>query len=128
MKGLKRVVLKLLPRKQLSALFLLISAGCLFLGLSGCYQKPEQKIIPYEPEAWVPAVWKSEPPPGCPFEPSREIKGLAFTGRYANYTDADTWYPSWADDGNMYSGWTDGEIGKESCHSSGGNQALFRKC
>lgn len=123
MKGLKSVVLKLLPRKRPSALFLLIFAGCLFLGLSGCYQKPEQRIIPYEPEAWVPAVWKSEPPPGCPFEPSREIKGMAFTGRYATYTDADTWYPSWADDGNMYSGWTDGEIGKESCHSSGGDRA-----
>jgi len=95
----------------------------LFSLMAGCKQKPKQAVVPYEPEAWVPKVWKSEPPAGCPFEPSKDIKGIAFTGRYATYTDADTWYPSWADDGNMYSGWTDGEIGKESCHSSGGAKA-----
>ncbi len=95
----------------------------LFSAMVGCYQKPKQAVVPYEPEAWVPKVWKSEPPEGCPFEPSKDIKGIAFTGRYATYTDADTWYPSWAEDENMYSGWTDGEIGKESCHSSGGVKA-----
>lgn len=94
-----------------------------FFSLAACKPKTKQRVVTYEPKAWVPEVWKSEPPEGCPFEPSRDIKGIAFTGRYATYTDADTWYPSWADDGNMYSGWTDGEIGKESCHSSGGARA-----
>ncbi len=94
--------------------------GLLFFSANiGCYQKPKQAIVPYEPEAWVPKVWKSEPPEGCPLEPSRDIRGIAFTGRYATYTDADTWYPSWADDGNMYSSWTDGWIGKELCLSGG---------
>lgn len=94
-----------------------------FFWLAACQPQPKQRVVPYEPKAWVPEVWKSEPPAGCPFEPSSDIKGIAFTGRYATYTDADTWYPSWAADGNMYSGWTDGEIGKESCHSSGGARA-----
>jgi len=38
----------------------------------------------------------SRPPADCPFPPSPLIKGLDFTGRHAEYTDADTWYPSWA--------------------------------
>ncbi len=41
---------------------------------------------------------------------SREITGIQFTGRYANYTDADTWYPTWASDGNLYSPYTDGTV------------------
>jgi hypothetical protein len=57
--------------------------------------------------------WPSNPPPDCPFEPSEAIRGLAFTGRYRNYTHADTWYPSWAADGNLYSGWTDGYFADE---------------
>ena len=50
-------------------------------------------------------------PDGAP-DVSTHYKGIEFTGRYANYTKADTWYPSWASDGNLYSPWTDGTIGK----------------
>lgn len=45
-----------------------------------------------------------------PFEQSSEFSGLTFTGRHKNYTNADTWYPSWASDDNLYSPWTDGYI------------------
>jgi hypothetical protein len=62
-------------------------------------------------------IWPSNPPNGCPFEPSKKVKGITFMGRHAEYTDADTWYPSWAMDGNMYSPWTDGRIGEASCWS-----------
>jgi hypothetical protein len=55
-------------------------------------------------------VWPSQPPAGIPFEPSKEITGIVFTGRHAHYGGADTWYPSWAANGNMYSSWTDGEV------------------
>ena len=55
-------------------------------------------------------VWPSQPPAGCPFEASKSIHGIAFTGRNASYTNADTWYPSWASDGALYSPWTDGEV------------------
>jgi hypothetical protein len=52
-------------------------------------------------------VWRSEPPAGCPFEPTQSVAAFGFTGRHAEYTKADTWYPSWAADGNLYSPWTD---------------------
>lgn len=45
-----------------------------------------------------------------PFKPSSSIKGLTFTGRYHVYTEADTWYPSWASDGRMFSPFTDGTV------------------
>jgi hypothetical protein len=54
--------------------------------------------------------WPSQPPADCPFAPSPEIVGIRFTGRHAEYTDADTWYPSWAADGYLYSPWTDGNV------------------
>ena len=55
-------------------------------------------------------VWPSQPPAGIPFAPSTELTGIAFTGRHAQYGHADTWYPSWAANGNLYSPWTDGEV------------------
>ena len=56
-------------------------------------------------------VWSSQPPADCPFQPSSSLVGIAFTGRHTHYANADTWYPSWASDGNMYSPWTDGSVG-----------------
>ncbi len=64
-------------------------------------------------------IWPSQPPQDCPFQPSPSLKGLAFTGRHAEYTNADTWYPSWAADGNLYSPWTDGKVDKTSAFSGG---------
>ena len=55
-------------------------------------------------------IWPSQPPAGIPFAPSTELTGIAFTGRHAQYGHADTWYPSWAANGNLYSPWTDGEV------------------
>ncbi|TGV02965.1 DUF4185 domain-containing protein [Flavivirga rizhaonensis] len=56
-------------------------------------------------------VWNDSLPKSCPVTYSSSIKSLAFTQRFANYTKADTWYPTWASDGNLYSPWTDGTIG-----------------
>lgn len=53
---------------------------------------------------------ESDPPAGCPFPRSGVLKGIAFTERHACYTNADTWYPSWAADGALYSPWTDGYV------------------
>jgi hypothetical protein len=58
----------------------------------------------------APFAWKTQPPTDCPFEKSRSIQGIVFTGRYANYTKCDYWYPAWAADGNLYSGCGDGEF------------------
>jgi len=68
-------------------------------------------------------VWQSEPPDGCPFKPSDTITGLGFTGRHNEYTGADTWYPSWASDGNMYSPWTDGTVSGLGSNSAGKDAA-----
>jgi hypothetical protein len=87
--------------------------------LVSCESLVKESTVPYTPQPWPPRVWRSEVPADCPFETSKTIVAVAFTRRSVAYTDADTWYPSWAPDGNMYSGWTDGEIGEESCHSSG---------
>jgi len=66
--------------------------------------------------------WVSMPPRDCPFPPSQQFSGLSFTGRHAEYTGADTWYPSWAADGNLYSPWTDGNVNGLGI-SSGGDGA-----
>lgn len=55
-------------------------------------------------------VWPSTPPTDCRFPKSDTLVGVGFTGRHAEYTGADTWYPSWAADGNLYSPWTDGNV------------------
>ena len=54
--------------------------------------------------------WKSEPPAECPFPQSESLSRIIFTGQSSDYYVADTWYPSWADDGNLYSGYTDGMV------------------
>ncbi|TFG49565.1 MAG: hypothetical protein E4H40_02755, partial [Candidatus Brocadiia bacterium] len=69
-------------------------------------------------------VWQSASPEGCPFEKSKELAGILFTGIHSDYKLADTWYPSWASDGNLYSPWTDGSVprldgGREKSSSSG---------
>lgn len=48
-------------------------------------------------------TWPSQPPAGIPFQASSELTGIEFTGRHAQYGHADTWYPSWAANGNLYS-------------------------
>jgi hypothetical protein len=63
--------------------------------------------------------WPSEPPQDCPFDKSSAITGIEFTGRHIRYAQADTWYPSWASDGNLYSPWTDGSVGETDSTSFG---------
>ncbi len=53
--------------------------------------------------------WPNMPPASCPFEQSKDYSGISFTGREAAYCKgSDTYYPTWADDGNLYSPFTDG--------------------
>lgn len=53
-------------------------------------------------------IWKSAVPEDSPFEQSEELAAVFFTGRHSDYECGDTFYPSWASDGNLYSPWTDG--------------------
>jgi|GEM_PF-1110042 len=41
---------------------------------------------------------------------SKDFGGISFTGRYASYTKADTWYLTYGTDGTIYSSWTDGSV------------------
>jgi hypothetical protein len=66
-------------------------------------------------------VWPSQPPEGCPLPRSKDITGISFSGRHKEYTDADTWFPSWASDGNLYSPFTDGTVNKTQSWSGGVN-------
>ena len=73
----------------------------------------------HEPPAAAGVFAPSEPPGGFPFPKSDRFVGLTFTGRHAEYTNADTWYPSWASDGNLYSSWTDGNVNGTGSNSFG---------
>ena len=53
-------------------------------------------------------VWDAEVPKDCPFEQSSLFNRIYFTGLHSDYRCGDTWYPSWASNGNLYSPWTDG--------------------
>jgi hypothetical protein len=48
-----------------------------------------------------------------PLPQSSQFNGLRFTGKQSNYLPTihgDTWYPSWAKDGKLYSSYTDGSL------------------
>jgi len=89
-----------------------IVAGVLLLGGSGSAE-----------EAGGAFRWKSEVPEGCPFESSKTLTGVVFTGRHSDYRCGDTFYPSWASDGNLYSPWTDGKTDGIGCSSGRGENA-----
>ncbi|CAK0876915.1 unnamed protein product [Prorocentrum cordatum] len=55
-------------------------------------------------------TWKNDAPNDIPFKRSSLFTEVEFTGRYATYGGADTWYPSWGADGNLYTPWTDGAV------------------
>ena len=60
--------------------------------------------------AWTP--WPDAgPSKHIPFEKSTDILGFEYlAGKNAQYGHADTWYPTWAADGNLYTPWTDGTV------------------
>jgi hypothetical protein len=79
-----------------------------------------ERIVQYHPKAG-PLLWPSERPEDIPFEQSNELIGILFTGVHSDYRAADTWYPSWASDDNLYSPWTDGQTDGMNSSSSGPN-------
>lgn len=66
-------------------------------------------------------LWPSEPPAGCPLPGSIDTTGISFSGRHREYADADTWFPSWASDGNLYSPFADGRVNETQSWSAGLN-------
>jgi len=80
----------------------------LLLALALSAAAAERLVDAPEPKPY--RVWPSTPPRDCPFPKSGALVGIGFTGRHAEYTGADSWYPTWASDGNLYSPWTDGNV------------------
>ena len=80
----------------------------------------EEKVVKYQPKSG-PSLWPSVPPEDIPFEQSKELVGIVFTGIHSDYRVADTWYPSWASDDNLYSPWTDGQTDGMRSGSGGRN-------
>ncbi|HRY50393.1 MAG TPA: hypothetical protein P5186_20260 [Candidatus Paceibacterota bacterium] len=99
--------------------------GALWITSSALAQPAESTLIdaPPPPPTNSYRAWPGSSPPDCPFPSSDTVVGVAFTGRHMEYTGADTWYPSWAADGNLYSPWTDGNVNGLGS-SSGGENAV----
>ena len=72
---------------------------------------------PARPGLWI---WDRTPPAGCPLPLSTDIPGMAFTGRASTQHFCDTWMPTWAADGNLYSTWQDGVLLTPPFQSFGG--------
>ncbi|MBN1505764.1 MAG: hypothetical protein JW955_02905 [Sedimentisphaerales bacterium] len=86
-------------------------ALCIILALTACWCTCASAVIEHEEgQHFKPFIWPSQPPADCPFEPSKDVVGVAFLGVHSDYHFADTWYPSWASDGNLYSPYTDGSV------------------
>ena len=75
-------------------------------------------------EQWI--AWPNAPPSAIPYPPSADLAGFQYLNG-ANAVPpgvkADTWYPSWAVNGKMYSSWTDGSVDGHSSSSGGGDKA-----
>jgi hypothetical protein len=99
--------------------------GLILLALAGPVpaggQKPSPRPAP-KPAAvklWPQYVKMDSWNVKVPVPRSAAIADIGFTGRHAAYEHADTWYPSWASDGHLYSPWTDGNVGGQDCSSAG---------
>ncbi|MBV8880197.1 MAG: PKD domain-containing protein, partial [Planctomycetaceae bacterium] len=65
-------------------------------------------------------IWPRSLPAGCPVPLSTDMPGIAFVGRAATAHFCDTWMPTWASDGAMYSPWQDGVLTTEPFVNMGG--------
>jgi hypothetical protein len=89
----------------------------LLAGCSGLAMAAENANKEGAPAATAGFEWPSEVPADCPFPRSPTLKGIYFTGKHSDYRCGDTFYPSWASDGNLYSPWTDGKTDGVTCGS-----------
>lgn len=89
------------------------SAFIIMTCMTVCYLPVKAQKVMLWPEHVGLNSWFNQ----VPVDQSESIRAIGFTGKYAKYTNADTWYPTWSSDGNLYSPWTDGSIEDEQCKS-----------
>eukprot|EP01084_Bolivina_argentea_P068325 124373_1 len=70
-------------------------------------------LVPSIAQTWI--TWENNPPSSIPFEKSSDIIGWEYLNNSIyNYggqsVAADTWYPTWSSNGNLYTPFTDGTI------------------
>jgi hypothetical protein len=83
-----------------------------------------QYIDCWAPSEWV--LWPDTAPAGIPFPRSGDLGDFSYSLGQNAVTPgigADTWYPSWAADGNLYSSFTDGTVDGVTSSSWKGAQA-----
>ena len=79
--------------------------------------KPEEFAYAHGPITGPLARGLMPPDTLSPLPQSSHFSGIRFTGRYRDYhetIEADTWYPSWAADGLLYSPFADGRVKRSS--------------
>lgn len=86
--------------------FGILSLLSLFLVQCSSSDKSE---LAWRSEKSDPFRFQNSIPDDCPFKSASGFE-VSFSGRFMNYTNADTWYPSWAQNDTLYSPWTDGYI------------------
>jgi len=106
-----KVMVRLIPASKRGVQALILAGFCVTAALGQEPRKPQPSFPAF--------IWKSEPPADCPFEHSPDLTGIEFLGFHSDYRFADTWYPTWAADGNLYSPWTDGDLLGEASSSDG---------
>lgn len=110
-------------RHIITVILLIFSSTCASLA-----EVQTQKIPAPEQKSYSYKVWPSTPPSDFPVPQSNEFAGIGFTGAYSVYEKADTWYPSWASDGNMYSNFADGVVlGLEAWARAGAGYVMPKK-
>lgn len=123
------VIISLGPLKQESIVGIGLWIAMLVIVTRGdcmAATKPQNSDPPPSSEPTNGILWSSPIPEDCPFERSTTLTGIYFTGRHSDYQCGDTFYPSWASDGNLYSPWTDGLTDGVRCSSGGGYEKGFR--
>ena len=101
--------------KRISIIF--ISFSLLFASSFGASAENDKSCVAIN-KAYNWTTWgNSVLPTDSGLRQSDSFGGITFTGRYASYTNADTWYLTYASDGVMYSCYTDGSVNDEKAWS-----------
>jgi hypothetical protein len=82
-------------------------------------------FVPRPPANWT--LWPSTPAAGAPFPMSTDLLSYEYAlgaNAVPAGVHADTWYPSWDADNNLYSSWTDGKVNNVTSGSGGYGHAM----